>query len=62
MDRIKTWMQKKDPKTLAFGVLLLICSGVAVSGLLTKGFTSYYMTGSILFAFFGIAMIRKSSH
>jgi hypothetical protein len=60
MDRIKHWIQTKDPKTFAFGLLLLLCSVVSISALLTKGYTSYYMTGSILFTFFGIAMIRKS--
>lgn len=60
MDRLKKWTQKRDPKTLAFGFLLLICSAIAVSGLLTKGFTSYYMSGAVLCAFFGITMMIKS--
>jgi putative effector of murein hydrolase len=60
MDGLKNWIQSKDPKTFAFGFLLLLCSAIAIIGLLTKGYTSYYLTGSILFAFLGIAMIRKS--
>ena len=60
MNFLKNWFQKKDPKTLAFGFLLLICSAFAIVGLLTKGYTSYYLSGAILFAFLGIAMMRKS--
>jgi hypothetical protein len=60
MNGLKKWIQNKEPKTLAFGFLLLICAAIAVNGLITRGFTSYYMTGAILLTFFGITMIRKS--
>lgn len=62
MARLKKWIQRKDPKTLAFGFLLVICSAICVAALVNNGFLlkSPYLTGAILFAYFGIVMMRKS--
>lgn len=60
MDRLKNLIRSKDPKTFSFGFFLLICSAICIAGLLTKGFQSYYLTGAILFAFFGITLMLKS--
>jgi hypothetical protein len=60
MNQFKNWIKKREPKTFAFGLLLLVLSVLTLAGWLYRGFETYYITGFVLFLFFGFAMIRKS--
>lgn len=57
---LKKIVAGKDPKEFAFGLFLIVMAILALVALLSKGYKSYYVTGLVLFTFFGIAMIRKS--
>lgn len=49
-----------DKRKLSLGVGLLACTVLCVIGWIGKGFSSYYLTGTILFTILGIGFIRSA--
>lgn len=49
-----------DKRRLGIGIAFLICTCLCVLGWVRQGFTSYYLTGSILFTIVGIGFIRSA--
>ena len=60
MNSIKRYLLGRDLKAFGFGIFLVILSLMSLHSALTKDIKSYYITGFILFLFFGTALIRKS--
>ena len=60
MNSLKRFLAGRDIKSLGFGLFLSILSFFSLHSALTRGFKSSYLTGFILFLFFGIALIRRS--
>ncbi|MFA5637436.1 MAG: hypothetical protein WCY49_06915 [Anaerovoracaceae bacterium] len=60
MNSLKRFLAGRDLKAFGFGLFLVILSLFALHSAITREIKSYYITGFILFLFFGTALIRKS--
>lgn len=49
-----------NKQRLSLGILLLACTVLCIFSWLQKGFSSYYLTGTILFTILGVGFIRSA--
>lgn len=49
-----------NKQRLCLGIFLLICTCFCVFSWIRQGFSSYYLTGTVLFTILGIGFIRSA--
>lgn len=49
-----------DKRKLGMGIAFLICTCLCILAWIRQGFSSYYLTGSILFTIVGVGFIRSA--
>ena len=51
-----------DKRKIFMGILFLFFTVICIIGIVTKGVTTYYITGSIIFTIIGLGCIRTSRY